>query len=64
VLERLRSRFKQPEPAGPPETLRRFGPSDRPIAEGNVSLDDHGWRIEAREASSVQALSVRDRRHR
>ncbi len=58
VFERLRSRFKQPEPAGPPETLRRFGPSDRPIAESGVSLDHDGWRIEAREASSVPLFEV------
>ena len=58
MLERLRSRFKQPEPAGPPETLRRFGPSDRPIAESGVTLDDAGLRIEAREASSVPLFEV------
>ena len=58
MLERLRSRFKQPEPSGPPETLRMFRPSDHPIAESGVSWDEDAWRIEAREASSVPLFEV------
>jgi len=46
--------FKRSEPAGPPETLRTFGPSDRPITESGISTDEGGWRIEAREAGSVR----------
>ena len=58
MFERLRSRFRQPEPAGPPESLRMFGPSDRPIAESGVFSDDDGWRIEAREANSLPLFEV------
>ena len=30
MLERLRSAFRRPQAAGPPETLRTFGPGERP----------------------------------
>jgi hypothetical protein len=58
VLERLRSLLRQPEPAGPPETVRTFGPSDRPITESGLSPDEGGWRIEAHEAGSVALFEV------
>jgi hypothetical protein len=48
LLERLSARFKDREPAGPPETLRTFGVSDRPIAETGVFSDADRWRIEGR----------------
>jgi hypothetical protein len=60
VLERLKARFKAPEPIGPPEALRSFGTSDRPIAESGVSVDDDGWRIDAHEAGSVPLFEVAD----
>ncbi len=58
MLDRLRSVFKRPEAAGPPETLRTFGPSDRPITERGISTDEGGWRIEAREAGSVRLFEL------
>lgn len=58
MLERLKSRFKQPEPAGPPETVRTFRSSDRTIAESGVSAEEDGWRIEATEAGSVPLFEV------
>jgi hypothetical protein len=60
VFERLKARFRGPETTGPPETLRTFGVSDRPIAESGVSVDDDGWRIEAREGGSVPLFEVAD----
>jgi len=58
VLERLRSLLGQPRPAGPPETVRTFGPSDHPITESRVSPDEGGWQIEAREAGSLGLFEV------
>lgn len=58
MLERLRSLFREPEPAGPPETIRTFGPSDRPITESGLSPDEGGWRIDAHEAGSVALFEV------
>jgi hypothetical protein len=36
MLERLRSLLGRPEPAGPQQRLRSFGPADRPITEERV----------------------------
>lgn len=61
MLELLKSLFKAPkgpEPAGPPEPLRTFRLSDRPIAESGVSVDEDAWRIEAREADSVRLFEI------
>lgn len=58
MLDRLRSLFKQPEPAGPPEAIRTFGPADRPITESGLSAAEDGWRIEAREAGSVRLFEL------
>ena len=60
MLGRLRSRFRPPKPAGPPETLRTFGPVDQPIATDRVSPDGDGWRIDARDAGPVELFEVRD----
>ncbi len=60
VLSRLRSRFRAPKPAGPPETLRTFGPLDQPIAIDRVSSDGDGWRIDASEAGPVELFEVAD----
>lgn len=58
MLERLKARFKGPQPAGPPETLRAFRIGDRTIAESGVSVDDDAWRIEVREAGSVPLFEL------
>jgi hypothetical protein len=58
VLDRLRSAFKRAEPAGPPETVRAFGPADRPLAESGVSGDGDGWRIDANEAGSIRLFEL------
>ncbi len=58
MLDRLRSMFKRPEPAGPTETLRTFTASDRPITESGISTDEGGWRIDAREPGSVRLFEL------
>ena len=58
MFERLRSLFGQPKPAGPPQTLRSFGASDKPIAE--LAVDEGAWRVEARENQTVRLFEVSD----
>jgi hypothetical protein len=60
VFERLKTRLKSPEPAGPPEALRTFRLSDRPITESSVSVDGDGWRIQADEPGPVPLFEVTD----
>jgi len=54
----LKSLFRPPEPAGPPRTVRSFGPSDPVITQDGVALDQGGWRIEARETRTVRLFEA------
>jgi hypothetical protein len=58
MFERLRSLLGQPKPAGPPQTLRSFGPSDKPIAESGLAVDEGAWRVEARANQTVRLFEV------
>ncbi len=60
VFERLRSLLGQPKPAGPPQTLRSFGASDKPIAESGLTVDQGAWRVESRENQTVRLFEVND----
>ena len=48
------------EPAGPPRTLRRFGPTDQPITRDGISLEGDAWKITSDDERSVALFEVRD----
>ena len=58
MFDRLKSRFGQPKPAGPPQTLRSFGASDKALAEAGLAVDEGAWRVEARENQTVRLFEV------
>lgn len=58
MFERLKSMFKQPEPAGPPQKIRAFTSADRPITQDGVTADQNGWRIESREKRTARLFEV------
>ena len=60
MLNWLKSLFKQPEPAGPPQKVRDFSTSDKPIAQDGVTVDQDGWRVEFHEKRTVQLFEVPD----
>lgn len=60
MFDWLKSLFKQPEPAGPPRTVRVFRASDKPITQGGVTLDQDAWRIESLEKQTVRLFEVSD----
>jgi hypothetical protein len=60
VINRLKSLLKSPEPAGPPETLRAFGPGDATITLDGVTAEGDGWRIDFPEARTVRLFEVPD----
>ncbi len=57
MLNWLKSLFKGPEPAGPPQRVRAFA-ADRPITQDGVAVDGTGWRIESREKRTVRLFEV------
>ena len=60
MLNWLKSWLQIPEPVGPPQTLRQFGPADKPISEEGVSADMDGWQIVASSAQTVRLFEVAD----
>jgi hypothetical protein len=60
LLRWLKSLFKQPEPAGPPEPVRVFGISDQPLTRDDVARDEDAWRIDFQEERSVRLFEVEE----
>ncbi|HEV8306829.1 MAG TPA: hypothetical protein VGW35_04120 [Methylomirabilota bacterium] len=58
MLNWLRGLFSAPRPAGPPQRMRAFGPSDTPLTRDGVSADQAGWRIECREGRTIRLFEV------
>ena len=54
----LKSLFKRPGPAGPPRPIRAFSTSSPPITQDGVTVDQNGWRIDAREKRTVRLFEV------
>lgn len=49
MFQWLKSLFKMPEPAGPPQKVRSFTVSDQPITRGSLVVDQDAWRAESKE---------------
>ena len=60
MVKWLKSLFSAPEPAGPPQTIRTFAPSERTITQDGVSLDADSIRIESTESRTVRLFEVKD----
>jgi len=58
MFNRLKSLFKQPEPAGPPQRIRGFSSSDKPISQGDIMVEQDGWRIEFHEKQTLRFFGV------
>jgi hypothetical protein len=58
MLNWLKSLFAPPEPAGPPQTIKKFDPSDTPVTQNGVTGDQDGWRIEFQEKQSIPLFEV------
>ena len=43
MLDWLRSLFRAPSPAGPPELIKRFTTTDRTIAKAPLRVEGEGW---------------------
>jgi len=58
MLDWLKSLFAAPEPAGPPQTISKFGPSDTSIIQSGVTADEGGWRIQFQDKQTVRLFEV------
>lgn len=60
MLNWLKNLFRQPQPAGPPQTLKRFSSDDTTIAKDAIVLDEDGWHIAVEETRTVRLFEVAD----
>ncbi len=54
----LKSLFKMPEPAGPPEEIKSYTPADQTIARDNITVDGESWKIEINREASVPMFEL------
>ena len=58
MLEWLRSIFRRPRPSGPPETLRRFGTSDRTLTQSGIAVAQDGWVVDSTAPQTIRLFEV------
>ena len=58
MLNWIKSLFKGPQPAGPPQTMRAFRTSDPTITKDRVSIDQDSWFIDSQEKQTVKLFEV------
>src|SRR5688572_9558498 len=57
VLDRIKSLFSRPEPAGAPERVRGYTVSDYPLTK-DLTVEEDGWRIEFTEVRVVRLFEM------
>jgi hypothetical protein len=60
MFRKLASLFRDPEPAGPTKTIRRYTSADPPIDVTAVHWAEDAWRIEASGPMTVRMYEVGD----
>ncbi len=58
MLKWLKNLFRQPQPAGPPQSLKRFSESDPTITKGIVIPAENGWHIEVKNTQTVRLFEI------
>jgi len=54
----LKSLFKAPQPAGPPQVVRAFRPADPTLAQDTIKVEPGGWLVEATAPQTVRLFEV------
>lgn len=54
----LKSLFKMPEPAGPPEKIKGFTPSDKTINQDSIKSENDVWIIETKEKNTIRLFEI------
>ena len=60
MLDRLKAVLGRPRPSGPPETVRRFQPSDPTLSQDGVRVESDGWVIESTGRQTVRLFEIAD----
>jgi hypothetical protein len=60
MLKWLKSLLGVPQPAGPPETLRRFRTADSTVSPDGIRVAEDGWVVEAADNRTIRPFEVAD----
>ncbi len=60
MLKWLKSLFKVPEPAGPPQELKTYTTDDSTISRDCISIEDDAWCVECKEKRTIQLFELAD----
>jgi hypothetical protein len=58
MFEWLKSLFRMPQPAGPPQKIRSFKTSDPTLTQGSLAVDQDGWRVESKGNETVRFFEL------
>lgn len=58
MFDWLKALFSPPRPAGPPQSLRKFGPDDETLTRDGVSVEECGWKITSGASRTVRLFEV------
>ena len=60
MISRLKSMFSQPQPSGPPQTIRLFQTTDRTLSQGTITIVQDGWVVDSKEEQTIRLFEVKD----
>jgi hypothetical protein len=60
MLNWLKNLFRQPQPIGQPQTIKRFDNSNPTITKEGIVSSDDGWLIEVVDSQTVRLFDVSD----
>ena len=60
MINWLKSIFSQPQPSGPPETIRLFRTTDRTLSQGAITVVQEGWVVDSKEEQTIRLFEVQE----
>lgn len=60
MLQWLKGLFQQPQPAGPPQTLKRFNGDEPTITKEMIVPAEGGWHIQTQDTQTIRLFEVAD----
>ena len=62
MINWLKSIFSQPQPSGPPETIRLFRTTDRTLSQGVITIAQDDWVVDSKEEQTIRLFEVQEPR--
>ena len=60
MINWLKSILSQPQPSGPPETIRLFRTTDRTLSQGAITVVQEDWVVDSKEEQTIRLFEVQE----